>query len=69
MKLKEKLAWEAAKEHGYPESLLLYHVFLAGFEKARELASAKAHEMADIYNPRYYGAAMAIGELGEEEVK
>jgi hypothetical protein len=88
MKLKIKLAREYAKNPAgllnEEEIIACYHGYLAGFEKALELASGIASREAKIEKeifefdlPKGFSSpiyrsekiAMQIGHLGEEEVK
>ena len=75
MKLKEKLAEEYATEdhdiYWHAEQLayiskVTHHAFLAGFEKAREMAAPFVTKALDGYASTEYHEIL---ELGEEEVK
>lgn len=66
MKRKEKLAKEFIERIGWARSKSHEEAYLAGFEKAREMARSYAWNYCT--NPECGDVSVGIEELGEEEV-
>jgi hypothetical protein len=68
MKLKEKLARDYYNERpeGFGEPT---NDFIAGFEKARELAQNECMRFVEYESPEVLDIEVRIGEIGEEEVE